>query len=231
MNILIVGAGNVGRHLARMLVDAEHTVTLIERDEVVVERARQESGGRVIRGDASEPSVLEKAGIRGMEVVVAVTGEDEDNIVVCNLAKFEFQVPRVVARVKNALNTWLYEPDIGVDHVVSAPVAIAQLIEEEVIIGSVVQLLRLPGGQSSILETRVPGGSPVVGKLIEVIPWPSECIPFAIVRGSQVLTTVADRRIEADDLLLFVATMAQTRAVHEIIAGESRDADVPTGNE
>lgn len=132
MNILIVGAGNVGRHLARMLVDVEHTVTLIERDEVVVERARQESGGRVIRGDASEPSVLEKAGIRSMDVV-AVTGEDEDNIVVSNLAKFEFQVPRVVARVKNALNTWLYEPDIGVDLVISAPIAIARLIEEEVI--------------------------------------------------------------------------------------------------
>jgi Trk K+ transport system NAD-binding subunit len=94
-----------------------------------------------------------------------------------------------------------------------------------------VQLLRLPGGQSSIVETRVPGGSPVVGKLIEDIPWPSECIPFAVVRGSQVLTAVADRRIEADDLLLFVATVAQTRAVHEIIAGESRDADVPIGIE
>ncbi len=132
MNILIVGAGNVGRHLAGMLVDAGHTVTLIERDEVVVERARQQSGDRVIRGDASEPAVLENAGIRGMDVVVAVTGEDEDNIVVSNLAKFEFQVPRVVARVKNALNTWLYEPDIGVDLMVSATVTIARMIEEEV---------------------------------------------------------------------------------------------------
>lgn len=231
MNILIVGAGNVGRHLARMLVETEHTVTLIEREEDVVERARQQSGGRVIRGDASEPSVLEQAGIRGMDVVVAVTGEDEDNIVICNLAKFEFQVPRVVARVKNALNTWLYEPDIGVDHVVSAPFAIAQLIEEEVIVGSVVQLVKLPGGKSSIVETVVPDGSPVAGKVIEELEWPEGCVPFAVVRGSQVLMSVPDTRIEAGDLLLCVVPSTQIDAFHEVIAGEPRDSDLRTGME
>jgi trk system potassium uptake protein TrkA len=135
MNILIAGAGNVGRYLAHILVEADHVVTVIERDDLVVERARQESGARIVHGDASEPSVLETAGIRGMDVVVAATGDDEDNIVVSNLAKFEFEVPHVVARVKNALNTWLYEPDIGVDVVVSAPHTIAELIERQVVLG------------------------------------------------------------------------------------------------
>jgi len=144
MNILIAGAGNVGRYLAGILVEADHTVTLIERDPAQVERARQESGARVVGGDASEPSALEKAGIRGVDVVVAVTGDDEDNIVVCNLSKFEFEVPHVVGRVKNALNTWLYEPDIGIDFAVSVPGTIARLIEEEV--GITEPLEPPPGG-------------------------------------------------------------------------------------
>ena len=140
MNIMIVGAGNVGRYLAHILVEAHHAVTVIDRDASRVDRARQESGARVICGDGTEPSVLEKAGIRGMDVVVAATGQDEDNLVVSNLSKFEFEVPRVVGRVKNALNAWLYEPDIGVDMMVSTPHTIAQLIEEEAVGGEVVQL-------------------------------------------------------------------------------------------
>jgi trk system potassium uptake protein TrkA len=217
MNILVAGAGNVGRYLARILVDADHTVTVIESDELVIERARTESGAHVIHGDASEPSLLEKAGIRGMDVLVAATGDDEDNIVVSNLAKFEFEVPHVVARVKNALNTWLYEPDIGVDVVVSAPHTIAQLIEEQVVVGDVVQLLRLPEGHGAIVETTVPEHSQLVGSSFAEISWPAGCVPLAVVRASQILPASTETRLNAGDRLICLTEVAQAEALHHLV--------------
>jgi len=218
MNILIAGAGNVGRYLARILVDADHTVTVIERDEPVVERARQESGAHVIHGDASEPSLLEKVGIRGMDVVVAATGDDEDNIVVSNLAKFEFEVPRVVARVKNALNTWLYEPDIGVDLVVSAPHTLAQLIEEQVAVGDVVQLIRLSEGQGTIVEAVVPEDSQLAGRSVAEISWPPRCVAVAVLRASQILPASTETHLAAGDRLVCLIDPAQAEALHHLVA-------------
>ena len=217
MNVLIAGAGNVGRYLARVLTEADHTVTVIESDEAVVARARQESGARVIHGDASEPSVLEAAGGRGMDVVVAATGDDEDNIVVANLAKFELEVPRVVARVKNALNAWLYEPDIGVDVVVSAPHTIAQLIEEEVVVGDVVQLLRLPEGQGAIVEATLPEHSQLVERSVAEVSWPEGCVPVALVRASQILPAEGEC-LQAGDRLICLTDVAQADALHRLVA-------------
>lgn len=219
MNILIAGAGNVGRHLARILVDAGHTVTLVERDNAVLERGRRESGARVVHGDASEPALLENAGIRGMDLVVAATGDDEDNIVVANLAKFEFGVPRVVARVKNALNTWLYQPDIGVDLVVSAPHTIAQLIEEQVAAGDVIQLLELAEGRAAIVETTVPADSPLAGRTIGDIDWPADCAPVSIVRASQILPATPETTIEPTDRLICLTKSGQAEALHHLVAG------------
>ena len=217
MNVLIAGAGNVGRYLARVLTAADHTVTVIEHDARVVERARQESGARVVHGDASEPSLLENAGVRGADVVVAATGDDEDNIVVANLAKFEFEAPRVVARVKNALNTWLYEPDIGVDVVVSAPHTIAQLIEEQVVVGDVVQLLRFPEGQGAIVETTIPDHSQLSGQRVGDIAWPPGCVPLAVARDAQIVSASRDTRLRTGDRLICLTQVAQTGALHQLV--------------
>ena len=138
-------------------------------------------------GDASEPSLLERAGVRVMDVVVAATGDDEDNLVVANLAKIEFGVPRVVGRVKNAANAWLYQPEMGVDVQVSAPHTIAQLIEEQVVVGDVVQLLELAEGQAALLEVTLPQDSPVAGRAVSEVEWPADCVPAAVIRDSQVL--------------------------------------------
>jgi trk/ktr system potassium uptake protein len=217
MNVLIAGAGNVGRYLAHILVGAGHEVTLIDRDGAALERARVESGARCVHGDASEPSLLEQSGARAMDVVVAATGDDEDNLVVASLAKSEFAAPRVVARVKNAANSWLYQPDLGVDVLVSAPHTIAQLIEEKVAVGDVVQLLELAEGQAALLEATLPPGCPVVGSRVGEVAWPADCVVVAVIRGSRVLSAPAETLLEAGDRLLCLTDTSQIDPLHDLL--------------
>jgi trk system potassium uptake protein len=217
MKVLVAGGGNVGRYLGRILVRNDHEVSLIERDESRMVQAREESGATVVHGDATEPSLLEASGIRAADVVVAVTGHDEDNLVVASLAKFEFGVPHVVARVKNALNAWLYEPDMGVDVLVSAPHTIAQLIEEQVTVGDVVQLIELAQGRAALLEVTLPEDSPVVGRLAREVPWPPDCVAAAVIRGTRVLRAPGEIVLEAGDRLLCVTDVAQMQPLHRLL--------------
>jgi trk/ktr system potassium uptake protein len=217
MNVLIAGAGNVGRYLAHILVSSGHSITLVEVDEARLDRAREESGATVVAGDATEPSLLEQCGIRAMQVVVAATGDDEDNLVIANLAKFEYGVPRVVGRVKNAANAWLYEPDMGVDVLVSAPHTIARLIEEQVAVGDVVQLLELAHGRAAVVEATLPDDSPVAGREPSSVAWPPDCVPAAVVRGAQVLLPGADLVLAPGDRLLCIADPAQLEPLHRLL--------------
>lgn len=217
MRVLVAGAGNVGRYLARILVRSGHEVTLIEADEARLARAREESGAVVVHGDATEPSLLERSGIRAIDVVAATTGHDEDNLIVASLAKFEFAVPQVVARVKNAMNAWLYEPDMGVDVLVSAPHTIAQLIEEEVAVGDVVQLLELAGGRAALVEATLPEQSLVVGSLVRDVAWPPDCVAAVVIRGAHVLPGRGDVVLHAGDRVLCVTDIAQMKPLHGLL--------------
>lgn len=215
MRILVAGAGNVGRYVAHLLADNGHAVTIIDRDRTRLDAAEAAAPVTAIHGDATEPRVLEDAGVRAMDVVVAATGHDEDNLVVASLAKFEFEVPRVVGRVKNALNAWLYEPDLGVDTLISAPHTIARLIEEQVTVGDVVQLLELAHGRAALLEATLPPDSPVVGHRISEVAWPPDCVAAAILRGPRVLG--GDVGLRAGDRVLCVADAAQIDALHAVL--------------
>jgi trk system potassium uptake protein TrkA len=217
MKVLVAGAGNVGRYLARILVRSGHDVVVIERDETRLARAREESGASVVHGDATEPTLLEASGIRAMDVVVAATGHDEDNLVIASLAKFEFGLPQVVARVKNAMNAWLYEPDMGVDVLVSAPHTIAQLIEEQVAVGDVVQLLDLAEGRAALLEVTLPDRSPVVGSLAREVAWPPDCVAAVVIRDSRVLPAPGEIVLQAGDRLLCVTDVAQMEPLHRLL--------------
>ena len=157
MRVVVTGGGAVGRHLSADLAARGHDVTLIEQDSGVVDKVRPiVPDVRVVLGDACEPWVLEEAELSLAEVVVAATGDDEDNLVTSLLAKQEFAVPRVLARVNHPKNEWLFNDQWGVDAAVSPPHILTAMVEEAVTVGDLVRLIRLEGGRVSIVEMTLP---------------------------------------------------------------------------
>src|SRR5438093_1645589 len=146
MRVVVAGAGNLGRFLADDLSDRGHEVVVVEQNIDVYHKARTPAQGTWIHGDACEPWVLEKAEINSADVLVAATGDDEDNLVISLLAKQEFAVPRVMARVNHPKNAWMFNEMWGVDVSVSPPHILASLVEEEVSVGDIVPLFRMERG-------------------------------------------------------------------------------------
>ena len=166
MRVVIAGGGSVGRFIAEQLHGAGHDVTILDNDRrssptPPLRRARRRD---VVDGDACELDTLAAAGVEQADVVAAVTGDDEDNLVVSLLAKQEFGVPRVVARVNNPKNEWMFNELWGVDVAVSTPHLITALVEEAVSVGSFVRLLSFEGGKARLAEVRLAEGSPADGK-------------------------------------------------------------------
>ena len=156
MKVAIAGAGNVGRYIAQELGSAGHDILVIEESYELVERLRSELPSvRWFVGDACEVASLKEADLDEVEVMVAATGDDEDNLVVSLLAKQEFAVPRVVARVNHPENEWLFNETWGVDISVSTPHLLTAVVEEAVSIGSLVRLLSFAGGQAGLVEVRL----------------------------------------------------------------------------
>ena len=165
MRVVVTGGGAIGRHLSFDLAQRGHDVTLVEQDKATVDTLRQEMPEvKVLLGDACEPWVLEDAELSGADVVVAATGDDEDNLVTSLLAKQEFGVPRVLARVNHPNNEWLFTEQWGIDQAVSPPHVLTSLVEEAVTSGDLVRLLRLEGGRASIVEMKLAENSPASGK-------------------------------------------------------------------
>ncbi len=170
MFVIIVGGGKTGSQLATQLLSGGHQVKLIEDRPAVLEKLRQELPvDIVVAGDGSSPSVLESAGIEHANVLAAVTGEDEDNLVITTLGRFEFGVPRIIARVNNPKNVWLFTPEMGVDVALSQSDILAKLIAEEMSLGDMMTLLKLRKGEFSIVEEKVDPRAVVVGKMLRDI--------------------------------------------------------------
>jgi trk system potassium uptake protein TrkA len=205
MRVAIAGAGAVGRSIAQELVAGGHQVMLIEReakqfDPPVVEQAEW------VLADACELSSLEEAGVETCDVMIAATGDDKVNIVVALLAKTEFAVNRVVARVNDPRNEWLFTTSWGVDVAVSTPRIMAAMVEEAVSIGGLVQLLTLRQGQANLVEVTLPEDTPLAGKRARSMDLPHDAALVAILRGGRVIVPSDDDTIEAGDELLFVAS-------------------------
>jgi trk system potassium uptake protein len=210
MFVIIVGGGKTGSQLASQLLDGGHQVKLIEDRPVVLARLRNElPTGVVVAGDGSSPSVLESAGIEQAQVLAAVTGEDEDNLVVTTLARFEFGVPRVIARVNNPKNTWLFTADMGVDVALCQSDILAKLIAEEMSLGDMMTLLKLRKGEYSIVEEKVHPSAVVVGKMLRDIDLPPQCVFVAVIRKGQLIVPNGNTELAPVDEIIALVHASQ----------------------
>jgi trk system potassium uptake protein TrkA len=228
MRVAIAGAGNVGLFIANDLADGGHDVLLIEQDPTVVKRAaptlsgpRPGNEGRVEwrTADACEVSSLREAELEKVDVVVAATGDDEDNLVISLLAKQEFAVPRVVARVNHPKNEWLFNETWGVDVAVSTPHLILALTEEALSVGSLVRLLQLERGRARLVEVTLAPDSPVIGKVIRELDVPRDATFVAVVREDHVVVPRGDTGFQEGDEVLALVTPDSEDEVRQLLTG------------
>jgi trk system potassium uptake protein TrkA len=217
MRIAIAGAGKVGRSIARELLANGHEVLLIDKDPEIAEPGVVE-GAETLHADACELASLESANLPQCQVVVAATGDDKVNLVVSLLAKTEFGVPRVVARVNHPKNEWMFDESWGVDVAVSTPRMLSALVEEAVSVGDLVRLFSFRQGQANLVEITLSARSPVVGKCVRDVSWPTDVALVTIVRGPRVIAPSPDDALEIGDELLFVAAPDQEPALRTIVA-------------
>jgi trk system potassium uptake protein TrkA len=218
MKVAIAGAGAVGRSIARELLQNNHEVLLIDREPGKITPDRI-PGAQWLLGDACELVNLEDASLEEYDVVIGATGDDKVNLVVSLLAKTEFSVQRVVARINHPSNEWLFTEAWGVDHAVSTPRVLAALVEEAVEVGDLVRLFGLREGQANLVELTLPDGAPVAGKCMRDLDLPKDAALVAIIRGQRVITPTPEEPLESGDELLFVALPEAEAAIRSAVVG------------
>ena len=219
MKVVVAGAGNVGRHLAADLTERGHEVTVIEQDTGVMSRARAElpEGVNFLLGDACEPYILEEAKLGQADVIAAATGDDEDNLVVSLLAKQEFAVPRVVARVNHPRNEWMFTEQWGVDAAVSPPHILTALVEEAVTVGDVVRLLKLDRSGAALVELTLRPDSTAVGRPMYELRLPLESAIVAIVREGHVVIPQPETVLAVGDEVMAIAKPEAEEALRKML--------------
>ncbi|NNN16228.1 MAG: TrkA family potassium uptake protein [Acidimicrobiaceae bacterium] len=206
MKVVIAGAGNVGAFIAEDLLKAGHTVLVIEQDETIVSRLRESIPVVWWVADACEVSQLQAAGVEGADVMVAATGDDEDNLVISLLAKQEFMVPRVIARVNHPKNHWLFNKTWGVDVAVSTPHLLSSLVEEAVSVGSLVRLLQFEQSGARLVEVTLSDDSPALDLEISRLGLPRGASIVAVVRSQNVVVPRGDTVLRSGDEVIALVT-------------------------
>jgi trk system potassium uptake protein len=222
MKVVIAGGGAVGTFIAGELHQGGHEVHLIEQDGDRVARLKavgEPEGATWHIADACEVASLRTIGLDDADVVAAVTGDDEDNLVISLLAKQEFAVPRVVARVNNPKNEWMFNENWGVDVAVSTPHLLTALVEEAVSVGTLVRLLSFEGGRASLIEVTLAGESPAVDQEIVDMDFPRDSTVVAVLRSDRVVVPRGDTRLQAGDEVLVLVTAESIDEVRGILTG------------
>jgi trk system potassium uptake protein len=226
MKVAIAGAGNVGTFIAADLRAAGHEVLLIEKDPALVAKQHDQLDVQWIVADACEVSSLHDAGIADVDVVVAATGDDEDNLVVSLLAKQEFAVPRVVARVNHPKNQWLFNEAWGVDVSVSTPHLLTALVEEAVSVGSLVRLLQFEDAQ--MVEVTLAESSPAIGKGLATLGMPRDASVVAVIRDRHVIVPHGETVLQKGDEVLVLVTLESEDQVRQLlVAAPASDTPRP----
>jgi trk system potassium uptake protein TrkA len=210
MYVIIVGGGKTGAYLAKLLHDDGHTIRVIEERPNVLEKLRAEIPPElIITGDGSSPNTLEAAGVLKANVLAAVTGSDETNLVVTSLARFEFRVPRIIGRVNNPKNAWLFTREMGVDVALNQSEILSRLVAEEMSLGDMMTLLKLRKGEYSVVEEKVDPTALVVGKQIREVSLPEACTLIAVIRKGDLIVPHGDTRLEPVDEVLALVHVSQ----------------------
>ena len=226
MRVVIAGGGNVGRFIAGDLLDAGHEVLIVEQDETIAARAQaaaEPEGASWMVADACELDTLVAAHLEGADVVVAATGDDEDNLVVSLLSKQEFGVPRVVARVNNPKNEWMFNETWGVDVSVSTPHLLTALVEEAVSVGTLVRLLSFEGGKARLAEVTLAEDSPAVDRAVQDLGFPRDSTVVAVIRKDHVVVPRGDTVLRAEDEVLVLVTPESEGGVRSLLASPQPD--------
>ena len=216
MRVAIAGAGKVGRAIARELLQNGHEILLLDRDAALAKPGIVE-GAETLMADACEITALEEARLSQCDVVVAATGDDKVNLVVSLLAKTEFGVSRVVARVNHPKNEWMFDDSWGVDVAVSTPRMLSALVEEAVSVGDLVRLFSFRQGEADLVEITLASDSPVAGQRVGEQNWPEDTALVAIVRGNHVIVPSSDDSLEVSDELIFVAAAHQENTLQDML--------------
>ena len=220
MRVAIAGAGNVGRSIALELLGNGHQVLLIERESRAMKIASVPDADW-LQADACELDSLVQARLQECDVVVAATGDDKVNLVVSLLAKTEFGVDRVVAKVNHPKNEWLFNESWGVDVAVSSPRLLAAVVEEAVSVGDLVRLLTFRQGQANLVELTLSDDAPIVGQTVGSIPWPQDSALVAVLRDGRVIVPTPDAALEGGDELLLVATSEVEGELDQLLSGHA----------
>lgn len=218
MRIIIVGGGQVGSYLASLLISNGHEVRIIEHREKVFEKLKKELPQEALMfGNGSSPELMLEAGIESANVVAAVTGSDEINLVVSTLAKMEFGVPRVVARVNNPKNSWLFTSEMGVDVGINQADIMAHFVVEEMNLKDVFTLLKLNKGNYSIVQVKVQPDAKAANQLLKDLSIHKNTVLIAITRDdASALIPKGDTRILADDSILALTDSAGLASLKEM---------------
>ncbi len=201
MYVIVVGAGKVGYYLTKQLLSEGHEVLLLEKDRQRQAALAEQMGEVVVQGDGCEVRIMSEAGFARADVIVAVTGDDEDNLVICQMAKRKFQAPRTVARVNDPDNLMLFQK-LGIDTTVSSTQIIFNLLDQQIETGEIIPLAALKNGNIEIVAITVSERSPVLGKNVKDLPLPGDALIISVVRDQHALLPQGDIRFENEDTVI-----------------------------
>lgn len=219
MYIVIVGGGRVGFNLAQKLIQDKHTVTVVDKDKARCEGMSQNLDAMVINGDGCEPKYLEDAEVGRADVVAAVTADDEDNLIICQLAKEVFSVRRTVARVNNPKNEHIFA-ELGVDVPVNATTIIAKIIEEEASFEDFINLMIFKRGKLALVRVDLATDSPVIDKCVKDVILPENSVLVSIVRGENIIVPKGETILKKGDDIIALTTIENEQQLLDMLVGK-----------
>ncbi len=219
MYVVVIGGGNVGYYLTKELLAAGHEVVMIEKEPARARQIADELGSIVVPNDGCEGRYQKEAGMERADVVAAVTGDDEDNLVACQVAKMKFNVPRAIARVNNPKNEPLFR-QLAIDETVSPTRTILGVIEHEIPVHDLLHLAELDRGELQIVEAQLDASSPVIGSALRDLELPEDSYVVVLVRGERALPARPETRLVNGDKLLAVTSSQHEAELRTLLIGE-----------